>query len=122
MRKKKRVLRYKAKLKRWSGYGAYLKSKCQICETESLFFYDRFDAVCCLNCDEWMDKACSNPDCPYCSRRPATPSEALFYDKERYDGKKEWRRSNYQHKNNGRIRHIQRKELYKDINLNKYDS
>lgn len=58
-------------------------------------------------------------ECPYCSKRPSTPSEALYFEQERSDIKKDWRRRNYQHKNDGKNRHMRNRELYDDIHSRK---
>lgn len=88
MKNRKKFLRYRANKRKISNYGAYIKSTCPKCDGEELFFYDRYDAICCLYCDEWIDKACGSPECPYCSKRPSTPSEALYFEQERSDIKK----------------------------------
>lgn len=116
MKKKnrKKYLKYKAKLKSLNRYGVYFASKCETCGTER-FFYERYDAICCITCDEWVDERCGDPNCPYCSVRPSTPSEALWLETTRNDWGKDWRRSNYQHKNDGRIRHEIKRKRYSEI-------
>ena len=74
-----------------------------------IFYYYRFDADCCLGCNIWLSKKCADPNCMYCSRRPESPLEALFFEQSRYGGKM-WRRENYAHKEWGRERKKRRKE------------
>mgnify|MGYP006865367312 CR=1 FL=1 len=41
---------------------------------EELSYIEQFDAECCMECDEWRESACSDPNCGYCSGRPEKPS------------------------------------------------
>lgn len=34
---------------------------------------DEYDAYYCLICNEWIEPKCSDADCAYCAKRPATP-------------------------------------------------
>lgn len=115
MKNRKRFLRYKANEKKRLKHGMTLSGICPLCGEKTLFFYDRYDAKCCLSCDVWLEKNCGDPECPFCAHRPETPSEAFFLEngKDRY--KKEWLRKNYQHKNDGRLRHERKREGYKKI-------
>lgn len=36
---------------------------------------DDYDSYACLECGEWLDKVCGDPDCFYCGKRPERPSE-----------------------------------------------
>lgn len=118
---RKKYLRNKAKVKKMNKYGMWMKyAECPECGEESLFNFDKYDAVCCMSCDIWIDKVCGEPDCPYCSGRPAAPSEALYMENEVYylkgEDRKCWLRQNYQHKNNGKIHHARKRELYNKSN------
>ena len=96
--------------KKWRVYGSWMKSECPECGEKSLFFYDKYDSICCVGCNVWLNEKCSDPNCPYCARRPENPLSALFSEEgPRYDAK-EWLRSNYLHKKGGRIRHERRRK------------
>lgn len=60
-------------------YGSWMTFECPICGG-NLFFFDRYDADCCIDCDVWYTPDCKEPDCPYCSIRPSAPSEAVYYE------------------------------------------
>ena len=90
--------------------------KCPFCGEVDLFLYDKYDAECCVSCDVWISKACGDPNCPFCAGRPSVPSEALFLEDERDIFRKDRLRKNYQHKNDGKLRHARREELYDEIN------
>lgn len=103
-------MKYRAKLKRIGRSGLWLESACPICGEQRRFYYPKYDSNCCIACDTWEDEACDDPDCPYCSIRPGTPSEALFYEEEKGQFNKDWRRQNYQHKNDGKLRHDRKRQ------------
>lgn len=111
MKNRKRFLRYRARLAKIEKMGFWYGGswQCPTCE-EKVFHYDRYDAACCISCDIWLDEACDDPDCPYCVGRPATPSEALFLEEDQNTDKKEWRRRNYQHKNDGMLYHSRKRK------------
>lgn len=119
MKNRKRYLRYKEKRKKMNEFGSWSESECPECGEKSIFFYDKYDALCCISCDAWMERACNDPNCPYCANRPFTPSEALYLEEEKSDGKnkKDWRRQNYQHKNDGKLRQERKKEWYEKNNV-----
>lgn len=120
---RKRRLQYRKKQDRMREYGTWIKSTCPECGTERLFYYYRYDAECCITCDIWQNKPCSDPDCAYCSMRPETPSKALAIEESlrfeddwiREGDKKGWRQRNYQHKNDGKMRHMRKKEYYDNL-------
>ena len=121
MKNTKKFRAYKARLRRYDKYGMKMFSECPECGRNESFMFFRFDAKCCLFCDQWISQKCSDPDCPYCAERPDTPSEAFFRESERYriPRKKEWLRINYQHKSNGKKRHETRRNLWQNIMLEK---
>ncbi len=100
--------KYRAFLKRQrkiSRYGMYLGTKCLDCGN-NLFLFDRFDAKCCIVCDIWTERNCGDSNCPYCSVRPSTPSEAFFSEKPHYDSyRKDNLRMKYQQRHSGKIKH-----------------
>lgn len=106
MKNGKRYRRYKARIRNLSKFGTMLSSVCPECNSNNIFYYDRFDALCCLSCDTWFNKSCGDPSCPYCSKRPDTPSEAFFSEKPHYDSyRKDNLRIKYQHRYYGRLKH-----------------
>lgn len=54
-----------------------MEEECSNCGKQTIFMFHRYDASGCLSCNEWLDAACGDPECPYCGNRPATPCEAL---------------------------------------------
>lgn len=84
-----------------------IKSVCSECEKPLLYFYT-YDAICCISCNVWTEEKCSDPECEFCSKRPDTPTEALYIETEKiqpaYD-RKYYRCLNYQRKKSGNIKH-----------------
>lgn len=48
----------------------------KVCErcVGDLLYCDRHDAYFCPVCDLWVERACPDPECPYCPGRPEGPS------------------------------------------------
>ena len=113
MKNRKNDLKARKKYFQWKQLGYIAKdSICPICGEKSLIEFDRYDAWACMSCLEWLDAACGDPKCPYCSMRPSTPYEAFdLYSSEagRAGIKKRWRCDNYHHKTNGMARHETRR-------------
>lgn len=121
MKNTKKFRAYKARLRRYDKYGMRLSSECPECGHHEMLMYFRFDAKCCFFCDKWFSENCGDPDCPYCAERPDTPSEAFFRESDRYriPYRKEWLRLNYQHKNDGKLRHEKKRILWQEVLLKK---
>ncbi len=83
------------------------------------FFYDRYDAFCCMECDIWFDAKCGDAACPYCSNRPESPSKAILLEEFTSDKNKDWRRSNYAHKKMGENKHFMKREFFSQIQDNR---
>jgi hypothetical protein len=49
---------------------------CPKCLWDRFYSHD-YDAYFCINCDEWLEHQCSDPNCEYCAKRPPKPSMAL---------------------------------------------
>ena len=47
-------------------------SVCQECNA-TLIYNERFDSHFCPECNEWCERACSDPECDFCSARPPRP-------------------------------------------------
>lgn len=119
MKSRKNYLKARKKQFQWSYIGWVVKdSICPICSGSPLVLIDQYDAWACISCNEWLDKACDDPDCPYCSIRPQTPYEAYFLtDMEagRAGLRKRWRCDNYQHKTNDMKKHMRRRLLVEQL-------
>jgi len=63
--------------RKWENHALYIKSKCDACNGEKLYFC-KYDADFCPQCDKWITKNCGDSDCLYCEDRPETPKEALI--------------------------------------------
>lgn len=108
--------------KRWKLLGNYLNEKCPKCEQKTVLFMDKYDARCCTLCNEWIDDVCGDASCLFCSQRPQTPYEEVYYYEEKRNTSeygKHWRRENYQHKTNGMKRHNIKKEWIAGISEKK---
>lgn len=62
--------------KKWLHAGPYC-SVCSICGEKQIYF-EKYDALCCPNCNIWTEGVCSDPNCFYCNNRPETPKEGLI--------------------------------------------
>lgn len=120
MKHGERYRRYIRNMRKWNAFGTWLNYECPECDKKLTFFFDRYDAVCCVYCDNWIDESCGEPDCPFCANRLDTPSEALFYQKECRGMRKEYRRKKYQHKASGARRHQLRKEEHRILMENRH--
>lgn len=116
MKNRKNALKARKKQLKWKQLG-YIstESVCPICGAKSLIQFDRYDAWACMSCLEWLDAACGDPKCPFCSIRPSTPYEAYDRIDSEADNaaiKKRWRCDNYQHKTNGMTKHATRRRQH----------
>lgn len=48
--------------------------KCSKCQSE---YSERYDAYYCKKCDRWLEKACSDENCSFCTNRPSRPSKGV---------------------------------------------
>lgn len=80
MKKSKRYRQHQNYLRKWKKVGTYTSNQCKICNSLLLFVFSH-DALCCPNCNEWIDQKCEDPDCVFCSTRPDTPAESLISEK-----------------------------------------
>lgn len=113
MKNRKNYLKARKKRFKWSQLGYIAKdSVCPICANKPLIQLDQYDSWACIFCNIWLDEACGDPDCPYCSIRPQTPYEAYeLADLEAGSAgrRKRWRCDNYQHKTDGMKKHMRPK-------------
>ncbi len=62
---------------KWIIGGVFLDERCPECD-EKLIFFDKYDANCCIHCNEWITPNCGEKDCKYCNERPKTPLEEFY--------------------------------------------
>lgn len=120
MKSRKNYLKFRKKQFKWNLIGCHSESVCTKCGQKTIYCIYRYDAECCISCNEWICEKCSDPDCPFCSIRPETPYEAYYLSdiESGSAGKKKlWRRENYQHKADGMKKHKKRKGIMKDSNV-----
>lgn len=124
MKNRKNYLKARKKQFKWKLIGDFSGSECPECGQKSILQFYKYDARCCISCNEWLENACNDPNCPFCSQRPKTPYEAYYLiDTEigSAGGKKNWRRYNYQHKTDGMRKHQKQRELIEDISNNSHE-
>lgn len=113
MKNRKNYLKARRRKLKWKQLG-YISPNgvCPNCGETSLIQFDRYDAWACMSCMEWLDAACGDPDCPYCSIRPETPYDAYVLNGADAGLRKRWRCDNYQHKANGMARRETRRQQH----------
>lgn len=117
MKNRKNYLKFRKSQFKWKLMGWHSGSVCSKCGQKTIYHIYQYDAWCCTSCNEWFEGTCSDPDCPFCSRRPETPYEAYFLSNMEIDSagrKKLWRCENYQHKTDGMRKHKRRRDIMKD--------
>jgi len=95
----------------WKRIGFFSDVPCPKCGQMGKIFIAKFDDWACIYCNEWSTEPCSDPKCPYCSKRPDTPYEAYWKAKDMPADAaaiKRWRQDNYAHKESGKLRHEKR--------------
>ena len=115
MKNRKNYLKAGKKKFRWQQIGMFSDVKCFKCSQNTMIQIYKYDAWACIECNEWYEEVCDSPQCPYCSNRPQTPYEVYWsFDMEKSSTmrRKNWRRSNYQHKMDGEKRHSERRRQY----------
>ena len=109
MKNRKNYLKARKKQFKMSQIGWVINEKCPECEEKAMILIYKHDALACMACNEWKDKACDDPKCPLCSTRPQTPYEVYWNYEAGVNSsleRKQWRRFNYQHKQDGARRHV----------------
>ncbi|MBR7085871.1 MAG: hypothetical protein IKI37_11995 [Oscillospiraceae bacterium] len=119
MKKRKK---FEDTLKKAEVYGFIMKCSgaCPFCDKTFIFLINCYDAKACLCCNQWLEKACSDPNCPYCANRPEFPLGAFAFMKEKIRRekqllRKDLLRKNYQHKHDGELRHQKRILFYQEL-------
>lgn len=54
--------------------GQVWETGCQTCGT-LLVYHEKYDALFCPDCNQWIDACCRDHTCRYCGNRPKTPLE-----------------------------------------------
>ena len=107
MTNREKRLRKRKRDYKWSQIGMIGVRKCPVCDGTNTIQIYRYDAWACRDCNEWLEKKCGDPACPYCKDRPETPYEA-YWRSDLSTGsaheRKMWRRNNYHHKKAGELR------------------
>ena len=121
MKNRKNYLKRRKRNYEWKQIGMFAINPTRACDKcgrlDGIIQIYKYDAWACINCNEWLEPVCSDPNCYFCSNRPAAPYE-VYWDAvngQKADGlmRKRWRQDNYAHKENGRRRH-NRKSLYRE--------
>lgn len=107
MTKREKQLKLRGQKFKWSKIGMFVEnSRCPICEGTTIIQLYKHDALACINCNEWLEEACDDPECPFCNGRPETPYEVYWntdFEAGSSQSRKMWRRDNYQHKMKGKF-------------------
>lgn len=112
MKNRKNYLRHREKLRRLVNEGWVFENS-YVCDVCGSVLYDicMYDAKGCLSCDTWADDICSDPDCPVCLKRPATPRGVDFLSRNIVGhavSRKISLQDNYFHKTNGALKHLRK--------------
>ncbi len=113
MKNRKNYLKFRKNQFKWKLIGCHSEAECTKCGQQTVYYIYKYDAECCISCNEWLEAGCQDPDCPFCSRRPQTPYEAYWLAETGAGSageRKLWRRENYQHKTDGMRKHEKRKQ------------
>ena len=104
MRNRKTKLFFTRRIRKLEFAGVIMECSgvCPYCGRNQVFLINYYDAKGCLFCNQWLDKTCSDPNCPFCANRPVTPAGAFFLLKEKVQrneqkNRKDWLRLHYQH-------------------------
>ena len=98
----------------WEKIGQLTDTPCPLCGQMNKIYIYKYDALACISCNEWLEEACTDPMCSFCVGRPETPYEVYWREKESpsdYSEIKKWRRDNYSHKENGKLKHEKKRIL-----------
>lgn len=107
MTKREKYLKQREQKVKWSQIGMFGENSCcPLCEGTNIIQLYKHDAWACIDCNEWLEEACDDPECPFCNRRPETPYEVYWntdFEAGSSQSRKMWRRDNYQHKMKGKF-------------------
>lgn len=51
----------------------------ECCKYQFALYHEGYDSKYCPFCDTWLERACQDDDCGFCSNRPDRPSETKNY-------------------------------------------
>lgn len=54
-------------------------ASCPTCQGE-VICVNAFDAYACRACNRWFERACKDPNCTYCVKRPKHPNDVVNWD------------------------------------------
>ena len=115
MKNRKKILKAREREFKWiQREGMYFETPCPNCGEKKVVLIYPYDAKACTACDEWLDPKCEDPNCSFCASRPDSPYEVYwrYYEDQGTlpdaRQRKDWRRDNYAHKEDGRMRHERR--------------
>ena len=104
---KKKMWLYRNK-KRWLFHGSISTGRCADCN-EQLFYFYKYDALCCPRCNIWHDSKCGDINCVFCANRPEMPSMGIYEPENCYFDKKSLFVRKYSHRlkrqNHRNLRH-----------------
>ena len=49
------------------------KPQCLKNKYHKVDYFTEFDAYCCIECNEWLERTCSDSHCEFCLDRPEKP-------------------------------------------------
>ncbi|MDE6781147.1 MAG: hypothetical protein K2J40_06795 [Ruminococcus sp.] len=96
---------YRSRIKKLSRFCDKTDTLCPECNRKDTFYYFRFDAEFCYNCNQWLEEKCPDPLCSYCSKRPDTPLEGLWAETYRDSFRKDNLKEKYYRRLSGKIKH-----------------
>jgi len=91
---KKKLWLYK---KSWLSHGNVSAGECAECKGLLFYFY-KYDALCCPRCNIWHDSKCSDVNCEFCANRPETPQIGLCSTNHMHFDKKIFHIKKYSHR------------------------
>jgi len=62
---------------KWLKFGSITGVKCKYCHINLFYFY-KYDAVCCPRCNIWTETKCNDPNCEFCKNRPESPEIGIY--------------------------------------------
>ena len=55
-----------------------VEGTCPFCGEESVALCEEYDSEFCVECDRWLETACTDPFCRFCAKRPARPTDIEY--------------------------------------------
>lgn len=115
MKNRKNYIKSRMKLRRIIDEECIrLGRKCEVCGS-NLYDMLKYDSICCLKCNTWLEEACEDVSCIFCKDRPQLPRDVVFSSTSivyHALGRKRHLQDNYSHKTNGADKHELKRLLY----------